>query len=154
MSKPNKFASINKNKRDVVTHSDIQEENERLKNRPKQRRKPLKSDDEKLASVISLNLTKKEDEILTKEAKAIGLNVISLTRVSLANALSSGFLPDKKKLATKAKDEADQRVVKQYGVNVTSEIKEQVIAKSKEYMVSVSQLLKMALVKSGYLDIR
>lgn len=143
-----KFGMLNTSKKKVVTHAELQK-TEIIKRGGR----PKKSDKDKLSSVVSLNVNQYEKDILESEAASIGLNVVSLIRMSLSNALKQDFTPTSIYPNNNQNKKNTGKVVKQYAVPVTDAIKKQLESKANEYMISVSDLLKMSLKMSGYYNI-
>ncbi len=144
-SSSKKFSMLNINKKEVLTHAEIQK-NEIIKRGGR----PKKDDKDKLKVIVSLNVNSSEREILESEAKFVGLNVVSLIRMSLSNALKNDFTPVALVSNNLNNEKKLGKVVKQYAVPVTDIIKEQLENRANEYMISVSDLLKMSLRISGY----
>ena len=143
-----KFGMLNTSKKKVTTHADLQKTKIIKKGG-----RPKKSDNEKLNFVVSLNTNQYEKEILESEANSVGLNVVSLIRMSLSNALKQDFAPTSIQSKNNLNDKNHGKVIKQYAVSVTKETKEQLESRAKEYMISVSDLLKMSLRINGYFNI-
>ena len=143
-----KFGMLSTSKKEVVTHAELQKTEV-----VKRGGRPKKSDKDKLSSVVSLNANQYEKDILESEATSIGLNVVSLIRMSLSNALKQDFTPTSISSNNAHVENNTGKVVKQYAVPVTDVIKEQLESRAGEYMISVSDLLKMSLRISGYYNI-
>lgn len=143
-----KFGMLNINKKEVLTHAELQK-NEVLKRGGR----PKKDDKDKLKVIVSLNVNSFEKEILESESKFIGLNVVSLIRMSLSQALKNDFVPISLSPNNLNNEKKVGKVVKQYAVPVTDIVKEQLENRANEYMISVSDLLKMSLRISGYYNI-
>lgn len=143
-----KFGMLNINKKEVLTHAELQK-NEVLKRGGR----PKKDDKDKLKVIVSLNVNSFEKEILESESKFIGLNVVSLIRMSLSQALKNDFVPISLSSNNLNNEKKLGKVVKQYAVPVTDVVKQQLEDRANEYMISVSDLLKMSLRISGYYNI-
>ncbi len=143
-----KFGMLNTNKKEVVTHIELQKDAVIKKGG-----RPKKSDNDKLSSVVNLNANQYEKDILESEAASIGLNVVSLIRMSLSNALKQDFTPTSISPKNEQNKNNTGKVVKQYAVPVTNTVKEQLEKKANEYMISISDLLKMSLRISGFYNV-
>lgn len=140
----NKFSSlINTEKKELITHAEIQK-NSTIKKGGR----PKKADHEKKSFIVSLNVSPYEKEILESEAKGMGLNVVSLARMSLANALKDDFAPVSLLASTTPTNKSN--VAKQYAIPLTEATKKALEEKADFFMISISDLLKMALKKSGF----
>ncbi len=148
MAETKKFGLLNTAKKEIVTHAELQK-----KETVKRGGRPKKSDKEKLNSTICLNVNEYEREILEAEAASIGLNIVSLARMSLNNAQKNNFTPTSIQARTENVDRNKGSVVKQYSISVTDDTKAQLEQKASELTVSVSDLLKMSLRISGYYNI-
>ena len=73
--------------------------------------------------------------------------------MSLSNALKQDFTPTSISSNNGQNENNTGKVVKQYAVPVTDVIKEQLESRAGEYMISVSDLLKMSLRISGSYNI-
>ena len=142
-----KFGLLNIDKKQKVTHADIQK-----KTQSKKGGRPRKTHSEKLSSIVSINVNKDEKKTLEDQAKSMGITVLSLIRISLAQALRNKFKMNKnsqKRSTNSTSPSKNQKVIKQYAIPVTQEVKSQLEEYSLELMVSVSGLLKMALRNNG-----
>ena len=148
-----KFGLLNIQKKQNVTHADIQK-----KTQTKKGGRPRKSNSEKLNCIVSLNVNIDEKKTLEEQAKNRGITVITLVRISLTRALKDNFERDN----TYQKSDSNQttqnrsirkKVIKQYAIPVTKEIKNKLEDCSLELMMSVSELLKMALRNNEYNNI-
>ena len=146
-----KFGLLNIQKKQNVTHADIQKTSQTKKGG-----RPKKSDAEKLRYVVSINLNTEEKKTLEKEAEDIGISILSLVRLSISKALKNNFESKKtKKESQKNKTAKDKnkKVIQQYAIPVTQTLKKNLEYWSNEFMISMSNLLKIALKNEGYLDI-
>lgn len=148
-----KFGLLNIQKKQNVTHADIQK-----KTQTKKGGRPRKSNSEKLNCIVSLNVNIDEKKTLEEQAKNRGVTVLTLIRVSLTRALKDNF----ERNSTHQKSDSNQtiqnrsirkKVIKQYAIPVTKEIKNKLEDWSLELMMSVSDLLKMALKNNEYNNI-
>ena len=148
-----KFGLLNIQKKQNVTHADIQK-----KTQTKKGGRPRKSNSEKLNCIVSLNVNIDEKKTLEEQAKNRGITVITLVRISLTRALKDDF----ERNNTYQKSDSNQttqnrsirkKVIKQYAIPVTKEIKNKLEDCSLELMMSVSELLKMALRNNEYNNI-
>jgi len=143
-----KFRMLNTSKKEITTHADLQ-----ITEVIKRGGRPKKSDKEKLNAIVSLNTNQHERNILESEANSIGLNVVSLVRMSLSNALKRDFAIASIRSKNDSNNKNNGKVIKQYAIPVTKETKEQLENRAMEYMISVSDLLKMSLRMNGYFNI-
>jgi len=133
---------INKEKKEIITHAEIQKTEVQKKGG-----RPQKSSEQKMNQVVSLNVSIEEKETLEKEAAAIGLNVVSLARMSLTN-VSINFEP-----VAISTNTTVTNVVKQYAIPVTQQVKTTLETKANTLMISISDLIKMALKSKGFYNI-
>jgi len=140
-----KFKMLNINKKVQTTHIDLQKDK-----RVKKGGRPKKSAQEKLNSIVSLNVNQYEKEILESEAASMGLSIVALIRMCIANALKQDFKSISINSISTNKKQKNGKVIKQYAICVTKDVKKELENKAKEYMISVSELLKIALRINGY----
>jgi len=148
-----KFGLLNIQKKQNVTHADIQK-----KTQTKKGGRPRKSNSEKLSCIVSLNVNIDEKSTLEEQAKNRGVTIPTLIRISLARALRDDFeirgtSPKSDQNQTIPNRSTRKKVIKQYAIPVTKEIKNKLEDWSLELMMSVSSLLKLALKNNGYNNI-
>ena len=73
--------------------------------------------------------------------------------MSLSTAPKRDFTPTSIKSKNDLNDKNSGKVIKQYAVPVTKKTKEQLENRAMEYMISISDLLKMSLRINGYFNI-
>jgi len=145
-----KFGLLNMQKKQNITHADIQKTTQTKKGG-----RPRKKNSEKLNCVVSLNVNIDQQKILEDAAKNMGVTVLTLIRISIARALKDDFIRSNTQKRSHSKKMTKNKsikgkVIKQYAVPVTKEIKNKLENWSLELMISVSDLLKVALKNSGY----
>lgn len=143
-----KFGMLNTSKKNIITHAEIQD-----KAMIKRGGRPKKDDKDKLSSVVSLNVNQHEKETLELEAISMGLNVVSLIRMSVSYALKEDFNTISIVAMNNKHEKNSGKVVKQYAISVTKDIKEQLKDRANKYMMSISELLKISLKISGHYNI-
>ncbi|TQV61498.1 MAG: hypothetical protein FNT15_09700 [Sulfurovum sp.] len=143
-----KFGMLNTSKKNITTHAEIQD-----KAMIKRGGRPKKDDKDKLNSVVSLNVNQHEKETLESEAISMGLNVVSLIRMSISYALKEDFNTISIVAIDKQHKKNSGKVVKQYAISVTKDIKEQLEDRANRDMMSISELLKISLKISGHYNI-
>lgn len=137
-----KFGNLNITKKTSATHADIQSNMI-----VKKGGRPKKKETQKLTAVISLNVSEDEKNMLETVANNMGINVVTLVRLSLNTSLKNGFTFS---IDDSSENSFNGNIVKQYAVPVTNDLKDKVQEKADSLMISISDLLKLSLNANGF----
>lgn len=137
-----KFGNLNITKKTSATHADIQSNMI-----VKKGGRPKKKEAQKLTAVISLNVSEDEKNMLETVANSMGINVVTLVRLSLNTSLKNGFIFTNNDTFENL---STGNIVKQYAVPVTNNLKDKVQEKADSLMISISDLLKLSLNANGF----
>ncbi|MFA7022152.1 hypothetical protein [Aliarcobacter sp.] len=85
--------------------------------------------------------------MLETVANSMGINVVTLVRLSLNTSLQNGFIFTNNDTFENL---STGNIVKQYAVPVTNDLKDKVQEKADSLMISISDLLKLSLNANGF----